>query len=265
MENPIFTLTNVVKAKGEMEDFVGPLELILKLLSKNKIEIQDISISLILEQYLEYLDTMAEMDLEIASEFVAMASHLVYIKTKTILSGEEEVDELNELISSLEELQRREIYKQVKSVTDQLAEMFRSSYGLMVKPPEYIEPDDEYKYEHEIIDLTDAFAHLLDRDEMSSLSTAKAVMYPKRIIYSVTEKAAEILGHLKANGATQIYDLIAEAKSRSEMVAVFVAVLELCVTGVIYLVGCDDDLTLCSSGAENTDLDKLPDFDDIAE
>ncbi|NLA88137.1 MAG: segregation/condensation protein A [Clostridiales bacterium] len=265
MENPIFTLTSVVKSKGKMEDFVGPLELILKLLSKNKIEIQDISISLILEQYLEYLDTMAEMDLEIASEFVAMASHLVYIKTKTILSGEEEVDELNELISSLEELQRRESYKQIKAVTDQLAEMFRSSYGLMVKPPEYIAPDDEYKYEHDIMDLTDAFAHLMDGDEMSDQSTAKAVMYPKRIVYSVTEKASEILGHIKANGATQISDLIAEAKSRSEMVAVFIAVLELCVTGVIYLVGCDEDLTLCRSGAETTDMDQLPNFDDIAE
>ena len=66
MENPIFTLTHVVKAKGEMEDFVGPLALILQLLSKNKIEIKDISISLILEQYLAYLDTLTAMDLEVA-------------------------------------------------------------------------------------------------------------------------------------------------------------------------------------------------------
>jgi segregation and condensation protein A len=84
MQNPIFTLHGVVKAKGEMQDFTGPLALILQLLSKNKIEIKDISISLILEQYLQYLDAMSEMDLEIASEFVAMASHLSIYRRKCL-------------------------------------------------------------------------------------------------------------------------------------------------------------------------------------
>jgi segregation and condensation protein A len=263
MENPIFTLSNVVKSKGELQDFVGPLALILQLLSKNKIEIKDISVSLILEQYLAYLASLTKMDLEVASEFVAMASYLVYIKTKMLLSGEEDVDELNELISSLEELQRHESYVQIKTVTGLFAEMYRSNCGLMVKPPEYLAPDNTYKFEHTIDDLLAAFNRLIDREELSSLNASKAVVYPKRITYSVTEKASEILEHIKSRGALQIRDLISDAQSRSEMVAVFIAILELCRTGVIYLVGCDEELTLCCSGPDMFGMDEFPDFDDV--
>ena len=90
MENPSFFLEGVVKEKNELQDFEGPLSLILMLLSKNKIEIRDIKISEILDQYLEYLAQMQSMDLEIASEFVQMASHLLYIKTKTLLTSDDE-------------------------------------------------------------------------------------------------------------------------------------------------------------------------------
>ena len=79
MDNPIFKLEKVVQPKsGEsLEDFEGPLDLILFLLSKNKIEIQDIPIALILDQYLAYLEQRQRMDLEVASEFVTMAAHLM--------------------------------------------------------------------------------------------------------------------------------------------------------------------------------------------
>ena len=91
MDSPIYHLEHVVKAKAEnLEDFTGPLDLILHLLSKNKMEIQDIQIALILEQYLEWMDRRRELDLEVASEFVAMASHLVYIKTRMLLSIHDE-------------------------------------------------------------------------------------------------------------------------------------------------------------------------------
>ena len=102
MENPSFFLEGVVREKNELSDFEGPLSLILMLLSKNKIEIRDIKISDILDQYLEYLEKMQSMDLEVASEFVQMASHLLYIKTRTLLAGDEEVSELELLMSSLE-------------------------------------------------------------------------------------------------------------------------------------------------------------------
>ena len=91
MDNPIFKLEKVVQSRASevMEDFEGPLDLILFLLSKNKIEIQDIPIALILDQYLAYLEQRQQMDLEVASEFITMAAHLMYIKTRMLLSIED--------------------------------------------------------------------------------------------------------------------------------------------------------------------------------
>ena len=90
MESPVFKLEKVVHSRTEeLQDFEGPLDLILFLLGKNKMEIQDISISLICDQYLSWLDQRKELDLEVASEFAAMASHLVYLKTRMLLSIEE--------------------------------------------------------------------------------------------------------------------------------------------------------------------------------
>ena len=93
-EDPTFFLEGVVKDKSDMVDFEGPLSLILQLLSKNKIEIRDIPISEILDQYLAYLNEMERLDLEIASEFVQMASYLLYIKTRMLLTEEKEITEL---------------------------------------------------------------------------------------------------------------------------------------------------------------------------
>ena len=96
MNEPTYHLSHVVKSKNaEPEDFTGPLDVILLLLSKNKIEIRDIQISVILEQYLAYLDEMKRMDLEIASEFITMASQLVLIKTKMLLSEAERQEGLS--------------------------------------------------------------------------------------------------------------------------------------------------------------------------
>ena len=98
MDEPRYHLGSVVHAKGEtLEDFDGPLDVIFLLLSKNKIEIQDVSITSILEQYLAYLDEMKRLDMEIASEFIAMASHLMLIKTKMLLSAAEREEAMSEM------------------------------------------------------------------------------------------------------------------------------------------------------------------------
>ena len=124
MDNPSFFLEGVVRDKDELQNFEGPLSLILLLLSKNKIEIRDISISDILDQYLEYLDKMQSMDLEIASEFVQMAAHLLYIKTRTLLAGDEEVSELEVLMASLEQLKCRDIFASIQKVLPELKKAF---------------------------------------------------------------------------------------------------------------------------------------------
>ena len=106
-----------------MEDFNGPLDLILHLLSKNRMEIKDIQISLILDQYLEWMDQRKRLDLEVASEFVTMAAHLVFIKTRMLLSihDEEAISEMEQLIASLEEHQRHENFAKIKALVPELS------------------------------------------------------------------------------------------------------------------------------------------------
>ena len=112
MDSPVFKLEQVVHNREGMEDFEGPLDLILFLLSKNKIEIQDIPIALILDQYLAYLELRQQMDLEVASEFITMAAQLMFIKTRMLLSIEDEEaqSEMDQLIRSLEERRSSENY-----------------------------------------------------------------------------------------------------------------------------------------------------------
>ena len=150
MDNPTFHLDGVVKDRNELQDFDGPLSLILMLLSKNKIEIRDIKISEILDQYLEYLDRMEKMDLEITSEFVQITSHLLYIKTRTLLTGEEEVSELEELMTSLEQLKCKDIYSAVQRITPELKKASEKGLLYYAKLPEPL-PDikREYEYRHE--------------------------------------------------------------------------------------------------------------------
>ena len=141
MESPIYKLEKVVQGKEELQDFEGPLDLILFLLSKNKIEIQDIPIALILDQYLAYLDRRKEMDLEVASEFVTMAAHLMYIKTRMLLSLEDEEakNEMDALIQSLAERQRGEAYARVRRLAELLGPMGEFGRSILTRDPEPME------------------------------------------------------------------------------------------------------------------------------
>lgn len=249
MESPVFRLEGIVKTKNEASDFEGPLTLILQLLSKNKIEIRDISISHILDQYIDFLDKMAELDLDIASEFVAMASHLAYIKTKMLLSRGEEVTELEQLITSLEELRRGDVYTQIKSVAQTLSDMYIRDGVMMASPPEYFAPDAEYRYFHDSADLLKAIYLVIGRENaiLRSINPREAT-YPRRIAFSIPEKIAEVLDRLKQNGSMPIADLFFECSSRPELVATLIAVLELCRVGSILLTGGLDEITVTYTG-----------------
>ena len=136
MENPNFHLEGIIHEKDELQDFEGPLSLILALLQKNKIEIRDLQISEILDQYLAWMDEMQSMDLEIASEFVQMASHLLYIKTRTLLTSEEEVSELEVLMESLEQLKARDNLAAVREVVPALKTASERGMLYFAKLPE---------------------------------------------------------------------------------------------------------------------------------
>ena len=236
MENPNYHLEGVVREKNEMQDFEGPLSLILMLLAKNKIEIRDLKISDILDQYMEYLARMQSMDLEIASEFVQMASHLLYIKTKTLLSSDsEEPSELELLMQSLEQLRARDALAAIEQVTPALGQA--AEYGMLyyTKLPEPLSKGTEaYDYRHEPADLLRALAQLYARGARTTDPREIIRTVPARITYSVRDKSRELIERLK-KGSASMRELYASCTSRSEVVATFISVLELCSIGSLRL------------------------------
>jgi len=241
MEYPTYKLSGVFQ-QGESTDFEGPLTLILTLLSKNKIEIKDIRISDILDQYLEYLDEMASMDMDIATEFVAMASHLVYIKSRMLLDTPEEIDELTELISSLEALKAKNIARNLRLIQDDLCEMYRRGAGLIPKSQEELKTNSEYRYKHDKNDLIVTLISVLTAEKADKTVLKKPVIpMPVRTVYPVSEKSEGISTLLRRVGSMKLSRLFAECESKSEVVAAFLAVLDLLKNGRAYISQEDDE------------------------
>lgn len=254
-QEPTYHLEGVIRSREELEDFEGPLTLILMLLSKNKIEIRDIPVSEILEQYLAYLEEMKAMDLEIASEFVQMASYLLYIKTKMLLNTEEEASELELLIASLEQLKSRDVYASVKEVCPALEDLSRQGMQYHVKPPEPLPQAKEYRYRHENWELLKALRNVLLRtqtaaEEAEAEPERKRRIYPRRIIYNVRDKSREILLRLRAVGRLSLTDFYRESRSRSEVVATFISILELCSLGRTSLQRENDQIMVSFAGGD---------------
>ncbi len=226
MEQLTFHLNNVVRQKGDLLDFDGPLSLILQLLSRNRVEIQDIQISEITDQYLEYLAEMEKVDLEIAGEFLTMASYLLYIKAKTLLEGTQEVEEMDTLISSLEEQQRKEMLERMKLAAIWLQQQQPKGEGLYSRPPSPITGPPEYRYSHQPSELNAILADILGR-EREPAEELRRVPMPTRLPYSIEEKSEEILLLIRDRGRTNLRALFDSSRSRSEKVATLLAVLEL--------------------------------------
>ena len=252
MESPVFKLEKVIQSRSEeMQDFEGPLDLILFLLGKNKMEIQNISISLICDQYIAWLQQRQKMDLEIASEFVIMASHLVYLKTRMLLSLEDEEakSEMDALLQSLEERRRSENYVRVRALAQRLAPMGEFGRNIMTRDPEPVKRGKVYEYSHTPVDLVLAMAEIQSRAERKlpppRASFRDIVQHEP---YPVENKAREILQKLKEGRITRFLLLFRGNRSRSEMVATFLAVLELCKARVLRLAGSETDCTVRQEG-----------------
>ena len=245
MTQPQYRLEGIVHTRNEgMEDFEGPLDVIFLLLNKNKIEIQDVSIAAILEQYLAYLDEMKRLDMEIASEFITMASHLMLIKTKMLLSAAEAAEaqtELDLLRQSLLERQRKEAMEQIRMAITVLEPRNDVGRCLFVKEPEPLPKETGYRYSHTSLDLLQALDMIAERNERR---LPPPTVNFKGIVgkepYPVTKKATEVIRNLILRGIEKLKNLFKGSKSRSEIVATFLAVLELCKTNSVAL---EDDLS----------------------
>ena len=226
MDDLTFRLPGLKSAKGELTDFEGPLSLILQLLSRNRVEIQDIRIGDILDQYMEWLAGMERMDLEVTGEFITMASYLLYIKARTLLEGTRDVEELGELISSLEAQQRKETLERMKQAAAWLSGRSSLGEGLFLRAPEPISGPPEYRYAHQPRELIRALREIMSR-EKESASQPGTVLMPAPLAYSIRDKTDEILLRLRDRGRVPLAELFRESRSRSELTAAFLAVLEL--------------------------------------
>ena len=240
MTEPQYRLEGIVRTRNEgMEDFEGPLDVIFLLLSKNKIEIQDVSITAILEQYLAYLDEMKRLDMEIASEFITMASHLMLIKTKMLLSAAEAAEaesELDQLRQSLIERQRREAMEQMRIAISALEPMNDVGRCVFTKAPEPLRKDKTYRYRHEPEDMLRALEEIAERNQRR---LPPPTVNFKGIVgkepYPVSRKAKEVLRNLILRGIDKLKNLFRGNKSRTEIVATFLAILDLCKSNTVTL------------------------------
>lgn len=213
-----------------LEKFQGPLDLLLHLISKHKLNINDIPIVELLEQYMAYMDRMAERDMEIAGEFLEMAARLIYIKTVSLLPSHEEADEMKK------ELEGRLIeYSLCKKAALLLRERYQGG-EIFVRSPMRIELDNTYRILHDPLLLPDFYKNLnvrsADREKVSEAAFSGIVS--KKIV-SVTSKIIYILKKLYTTGNVLFHELFEQICDRSERVATFLAVLELTKSGRITL------------------------------
>ena len=205
----------------KLEVFEGPLDLLLYLISKHKLDIMDIEITSLLEQYLSYIDQMKMADLEIASSFLEMAARLVYIKTVSLLPKHEEAEELKrELSGELLELSA------IKSVDAKLAARNLGD-RIFVRAPQPVPVDTTYHRVHHPEVLVQAYLTTVGKQK-SKLPPSQNEFTPlvRKKVVSVASRIFYLLRRLYAQGQAKLEDCFVSA-DRSEVVATFLAVLEL--------------------------------------
>ena len=212
---------SVEKISYKLDVFEGPLDLLLHLIEKNKLNIYDIQISELLSQYMEQINIMQEQDLDIAGEFLSMASRLVQIKSAMLLPKYDEGEKMREELSG--ELIE---YRKCKEIAKVLAENI--SFESYCREPLKIKADMKYKRTHEAEYLVRAYLLAAGRGkEKIPLSKDVFSEIVQRRIVSVSSRIIGVMRKLW-NGKSMRYENVFDgAADKSELVATFLAVLEL--------------------------------------
>ena len=209
--------------KVKLDIFEGPLDLLLYLIKKNELDIYDIPIAKITDQYLEYLEYMKLLDLNIAGEFIVMAATLIHIKSKMLLPPEQTEEEQVEEDPRAELVRRLLEYKKFKEAAQELAHMEKKQKHVFGRGFSETVPEQESEefFEVSLFDLITAFSKILK-------DIPKEVFYQfVRDEFTVSEKIHEILHLLVQSPALYFTDLFKQSKNKREVIAIFLAVLEL--------------------------------------
>ena len=209
----------------KINEFEGPLDLLLHLIKKDNISIFDIKIEEIIKQYLDYIEKMKEESLDITSEYLVMASELIELKSKMLLPNkteevEEEIEEAtNDLINRLLE------YDKYKNMTDDFRELENIRGQLYTRESEEIleyKNVDDIDYGIDLDDLVNAFKKFLEYQEMSKPLNTKI----EKKDYSVNERCVDIRKKIKENGTLKFRDLF-DIASKEYVVVTFLAILSM--------------------------------------
>lgn len=220
----------MTSAQFKLDNFEGPLDLLLHLINKHKLNIYDIEIALLLDQYMEYINDLDHEDYEDAADFLEMAARLIYIKTCSLLPQDEEAEELKK------ELEGRIIeYSICKQVAAKLRERFAGG-DIFVRKPVVLPVNKEYTRVHEPMELYNAYMGISAKARKAK--PLRASMFSPIVshkIVSVTSKIIYVLKKLYKNGEFDMDSLYDGMENKSERVATFLAVLELTKSGRIFL------------------------------
>ena len=208
----------------KLSQFEGPLDLLLHLLEKDKIDIKDIFVSDITEQYLNYVADLSQLDMENASEFLTVAAHLLEIKSRSLLpkpapleEGEEDPEQA--LIRRLTE------YKMYKEAGEKLHDMEEENLKVYYKLPDEMHMQERIELEDMKLDaLMQAFREVLRRVESKAPPRQREI---QRDTYTVKGKMAYIRRRLASKKEISFFDLFEEDGNKSEVVTTFSAMLEL--------------------------------------
>lgn len=207
----------------KIENFEGPLDLLLQLIARNKLNIYDIQLSVLIEQYLAQIEVFRSQEMEISSEFLEMASRLIYMKTVSLLPRHDEIVKLKEeLTGELLEYQLcREMAQKLSLMTDGFDRFVR-------KPTEY-DFDKTYELVHDSDVIFSSYLAAVGRGQRRlPPNVAPFTKIVAKKIVSVSTKIVFVMRKLLRGGKSSLSALYGSARSRSELVATFLAVLELC-------------------------------------
>lgn len=225
MANMLMFETNKYAIK--IDNFEGPLDLLCHLIDKNKMDIYDIKINEIADQYIEYLNQMEEMNLDIASEFLIMASTLIYLKSKSLLPKQEEVEEE---LTEEELIQRIIEYKKYKEIIKKLRVNYEENSKIFFKMPEQIElPKKQIEREYEKDLIPNLYKTLWNKNKEKVNKNAENIQ--KIAItesYTVTSKVKEMFKALIKNNKFVFNKLFSiEEHNKQEVVTAFSGLLEM--------------------------------------
>lgn len=208
-----------------IDQFEGPLDLLLSLISKNKMNIEDIPISIICDQYMEYISEAQRLDMEVASEFIVMASELMLIKSRMLLPRDK--DDTEDPRKVLTDALIR--YQQAKAAATKFAPLYAYYSGRMIKDTDEVSVDKTFVADQKAESLCIAVKRILANTN-ADLRNSVQVFTPmiRKPIVPVEVKIVGILNHMERNkGYASLDELLDDSVSLPDMIAIFIGVLEL--------------------------------------